>query len=234
MNNSDCFEYVCSQVKNIESLSYFENIKKYPSGSFLLGVYNFVSVIKEHNLHIAVTMTKVIELESNIKILAKILYENTCVCNSSVGNSGVDNCSISEQFENFLNQFKDKNYPETYYKKFSAVLPVDKLSNDLCQIVLDKNWIHTIASLATFELILSKISIKFNSYAKVVNSINSNIDFLNVETGENNCLQLLKIIDDGHGQSGHIIGDDIVSGVTETIAIFESFFNEINNQFYCD
>ena len=209
-NSPEHYKYLCSQVEIIETLQYFENIKKYPTGSFLLGVYNIVSIIKEHNLHIAITTTKV-GSESNVKVLAKILYENTCV----------ENESVSEQFEKFLIQFRDKNYPDAYYKKYSAVLPIDKLSNDLCQIILDKNWVQVVASLATFELVLSKISAKFNSYAQ------TDFTLLNTERGEKNCVALLEILE---GQEKY----DVRNGAIDTMNVFASFFNEIDSQFYCD
>lgn len=204
------YKYLCSQVEILETLPYFDNIKKYPTGSFLLGVYNIASVIKEHNLRIAITTTKV-ETESNIKVLANVLYENTCS----------DKKSVSEQFEEFLIQFRDTNYPDTYYKKYSAVLPIDKLSNELSQIVLDRNWVQVVASLAMFELIISKISTKFNLCAQ------SNFTLLDTTRGEKNCIALLRMLEEQEKY-------DVRNGAIYTINSVVSFFSELNSQFYCD
>lgn len=215
---SEYYEYLTLQITtSLNVLSYFENIKKYPAGSFLLGSYNITSIIREHNLHIAIATTKA-KLEKNVKMLSKVLYLNTC---KLVENKSI---SIAEEFEYFLTQFKDSNYPDNYYKKFAAVLPVDKLSNELCQIILDKNWPYILASLATFELILSNISTKFNSYAK---TILNNPTLLDTSYGNTNCSELLTLLVNEEE-------NDIKSGINDTIAIFVSFFNEINEQFYCD
>ncbi len=208
------YDLLYSQVaSSIETLPYFENIKKYPAGSFLLGSYNMSSIIKEHNLHVAIATTKA-KNEKNIKILSKVLYLNTCS----------EEKSTSENFENFLTQFKDNSYPDGYYKKFAAILPIDKLSNDLCQIMLDKNWANVIASLATFELILSKIANKFNLYA---GTLFDEFVQLNTKRGEEISVLLLSMLD----------GDDkydVRNGISDTVNIFVSFFNEIDSQFYSD
>lgn len=214
------YKYLCSQVEMLEMLPYFENIKKYPNGSFLLGMHNIVSVIREHNLHIAVATTKV-DSELNVKILAKILFVNTG------GTLNDSNPSIAEQFKNFLIQFRDKSYPETYYKKYSAMSPIDKLSDDLCQIILDKTWVQVIASLATFELVLSKISIKFNDCVNNILDNTSDPILLNPTKNKENCMLLLNMLEE---QDKH----DIINGVVNTVNSFNSFFSEIDSQFYYD
>lgn len=217
MNKSEHYDFLCSQVTQIEKLPYFENIRKYPVGSFLLGAHNISSVIREHNLHIAISTTKA-KSETNVKVLSKVLYSNVRT------NNKTNNKSIAQQFEDFLMQFRDQNYPEAYYKKFAAVLPIDKLSNELCQIILDKNWAYIVASLATFELILSKISSSFNIYANIM--LDSS-ELLNSSHAELNCVELLDMLVDEDKY-------DIKTGITDTVNMFVAFFNEINNQFYCD
>lgn len=215
----DLNEYLFHKIKNIELMQYFDNIIKYPKDSFILGMNNISSIIKEHNLRIAISMTK-LEFEKDIKILSKILYHNTCI----------EDKSNAEQFDDFLNEFKDKNYPEGYYKKFSSILPFDKLNNDFCQIVLDKSLLYVIASLATFELVLAKISDKFNNYAKTLNLKS----ILNSDRGKNNCELLLSIIfkDSNYKNNQNLDLLDVYDGINDTINIFISFFEEINSQFY--
>lgn len=208
------YDYLCLQADQIETLPYFENIKKYPAGSFLLGSFNLPSIIREHNLHIAIATTKT-KTEKYLKILSKVLFSN-------VGD--IDGYSISEQLDEFLLQFQDKNYPESYYKKFSAMLPVDKISNDMCQIMLDKNLTYIIASLLTFEFVLAKINKKFNEYAETLFD-----DFkpLNIELNKANSLLLFEIIADQDES-------DVKNGIADTVSIFVSFLTEIDNQFYSD
>lgn len=206
-------EHLKLQLSAINSLSYFENIKKNPTGSFLLGIYNIVSVLKEHNLHLAVATTKV-KTENQIKNLVKVLNSNMCE----------KNMSYSEEFELFLQQFKEKNYSDGYYKKFAAVLPVDKMNNDLCQIILDRSWVYTISSLATFEYIMTHANIKFNEFAL---EVNPNAKLLDIDSGIKNCNTLLDIIQ----------GEDIVeirNAMYETVNIICTFFAEIDAQFYSD
>ena len=214
-NLPEYHDYMCMQVDQIEMLPYFENIKKYPAGSFLLGSFNIPSVVKEHNLHIAIVTTKA-KSEKDIKTLSKVLFSN-------VGD--IDkNDSISEQLDSFLLQFRDSNYPESYYKKFSAMLPIDKISNDLCQIVIDKNLSYVIASLATFELILSKLNKKFNEYAE---TLFDSFKPLNTELNKINSYLLVDTLNKEDKC-------DIKNGIVDTVGIFVSFLTEIDNQFYSD
>lgn len=215
-NEKKYLNCLLKEIETLTNLEYFNNIKKYPLGSFLFGSYNLSSVIKEHNLHIAITTTKT-QKDSEIKILSKILCENM---------NGNDGKSNVEKFEEFLLQFKDKNYSDTYYKKFAAILPIDKLSNELCQIILEKNTTYILASLATFELVMAKIATKFNMFG---NELIRDTNFNNLDTNqmEKNGVELFDMV---KGENEN----DVKNAIIEVIELFKSFFNEINEQFYCD
>lgn len=212
---SENYKYLCNQVEVLMGQQYFENIKKYPLGCFLLGIYNIMSTIKEHNLHIAISTTKIGSDNKNIKILAKVLYNNTW------------NENVSEKVEEFFSQLFDKNYPEAYYKKYSSVLPIDKLNNELCQYLLEKEWVQVIASLLTFEFIMSKIFIEFNKVIELNKLNKSEFNLLNDNVCHNNSVLLLEMLE---GQNT----TQIQNGIFDTVNLFISFFNEINNQFYSD
>ena len=288
----DNLKYLNSQIYLMEDLVYFDNIRKYPTESFLLGIYNFISVLREHNLHIAVTTTKV-PSEPHVKELIKIMYSNTCE----------NDASVSEQFEAYLKQFKSKSYSDGYYKKFAATLPIDKLSNDLCQIVLEKSWVYVVASLATFEYIINTINAKLNAFAfdlkneevrelceidpihkKLLCLLNGDtvkfsedvanhkkilclLDGASIQLSEdpNNTSKVFRQMKLFEDENNHKKLSDLLNGtsvmklsednsnykkllrllngedkaeikqaISETVTIFCSFFNEINNLYYSD
>lgn len=242
--NSKYYDFLYNQVGTLERQSYFENIKMYSSGSFLLGMYNIVSLMDEHILHIAIATTKIgsnNESRQKIKNLTEVLYNNThgvlcdgkCCTNETNEKNSINNictnCSLSEQFENFLIQFADKSYPEAHYKKYSAISPIDKLNNDICQYILEKNCSQVIALILTFEFILSKLSVHFNNIAL------PNFKLLDSFIMEKNCSLLLNILESENVDNYDNQNDNYIkTGICDTVNMFVTFFNEINNQFYCD
>lgn len=213
MNNDPIYlDFLVSQMFIINDLSYFNNIKKYSNDAFVLGLYNFVSVLKEHNKHLAICMTKV-PYDECAETIAKSLKDNVCT----------QNCINHKILDNFLKQFRTNDNTDQYYKKFSISMPVDKMCNDICQIILDKSWVHTIASLATFEFIVTNIYKKLNEYAL---STKKNDIVLLPE--ENTCsLELLRLLDNEDRY-------EIKAGITDMFNIFCALFNEIDELYYSD
>ena len=221
--DSENYKYLADKIEILKTQPYFENIKKNSLGCFLLGIFNIGKVIDEHNLHIAVCTTKsdnstnsTNSTNLNIKTLSKVLYNNTC---------GAKEFGLSEQFERYFAQFFDKNHPESYYKKYASVSPIDKLNDDLCQIVLEKDFAQNIAFMMTFQFIFKYIIEQFNLIALENNKIP--IDNVVCETNTLLLLDLLNCFDSDENKH------KILNQIDETINIFIAFFDEINNQFYC-
>ena len=210
--------YLNSKLSSISNLKYFTNIKNNPHGTFLLGIYNFSSLIHEHNIHLAIATTKM-TTESQIKEIVNAMHVNICKVDGS----------HSKQFELFLEQFEDPNYQKSYYKKYSSVLPVDKLSNDLCQIILKKDREYIIASLATVEFIFSFIISTFN---KLATNKSEDVILLDEAQGVENSYKLLFTLPTLNLDTSS--EKSVTDGITDTFELFSSFFNEINNQFYED
>src|SRR5438876_1168299 len=104
--------YMITKLHSFENLSYFVNIHNIPAGNFLLGIYNIDSIMKEHQLHLAVLMTKFPNAtdEKYMKDVTKVMYANMNNANGK---------SRSELFVEFLKQFKTDHHNDRYYKKFS-------------------------------------------------------------------------------------------------------------------
>lgn len=209
-------DYLESQMYVIEDLSYFNNIRKYPSESFLLGIYNYVNVLREHNMHLGVILSKA-PYKKCSKEIVKVLHLNLETSEDGKFESK------SDQFEKFLNQFKQKTYSDGYYKKFASLMPVDKLCNDLCHTVLEKSWVHVLASMAAFQYLNSVINIKLNEFA--IKSRNNDAVLLD-ESNENG-VALLRLLDDEDRT-------EVKTGINDAITAFCLFFNEIDNLYYND
>ena len=219
--DSENYKYLVDKIEILKMQPYFENIKKNSLGCFLLGIFNIGKVIDEHNLHIAICTTKSTNstnlTNKNIKILSKVLFNNTWA---------TADFGLSEQFERYFAQFFDKSYSESYYKKYACVSPIDKLNDDLCQIMLEKDFVQNIAFMMTFQFILKYVIEQFNLIA-----LENNKTPMDNIICEINTLLLLDLLNYFNcDENKH----EILNQIDETINIFIAFFDEINNQFYCD
>lgn len=203
--------YLSSQIFVIEDLQYFNNIKKYPD-IFLFGIYNFVNVLKEHNSHLAVMLTKA-PYDKCSGAISKAIYSNI---NSL-------NCNNVEMFEKFVNQFKQQNNTNACYKKLSVSMPIDKMCNDFCQIVLEKNWVYVVASLATFEYVMTIVNKQLNDFILKIKKD----DAILLSEENNSYLDLLHLIDCEDKM-------EIKSGISDTLNLFCVFFNELDNIYFND
>lgn len=211
-SNPKYLETLMSQLFVIEDLTFFNNIKKYPSDVFILSMYNFMSALKEHNKHLAVCLTKVPYDKCAVNII-NALKEN-------ISENSSNNYKI---FDDFLMQLKNTTNTEQYYKKFSVSMPVDKLCNDICKNILEKSWVHTIASIITFDYVVMTINKKLNEYVKTLEKTNL------ILLSENNSqsVELLRLLDDENKT-------DVTLGINEMLNAFCTMFNEIDELYYMD
>lgn len=234
--NIKYLEFVEEKVNIIEHSSFFDNIKKYPYINFLLGMYNYKSILAEHNLHMGVTLTKLLS-EKHVKEVVKILYSNTSKYvqydlenpEDPVDESQTNPLSLAEYFELFLKELNSINnsevFTDAYIKKFSIITPADKMCNDLCTMILDKSWQYVIASHATFLYVNAVINKKLNEYAKSYKKTSKHRIIL--QDSYTNSIKLFNLLE----------GDDnetIKSAIVDTVNLFFNFINETDNIFYCD
>jgi hypothetical protein len=206
---------ILDQINTFEKLEYFLSLDKQCVSTFLLGVYNITSLLRDYTMLIATNLTKCVTT-TQTNILVNILYSINCVH----GRNKIEN------YVEYLKQFKsDKTYiSEDYYKKNSITFAVDKICNDLCKVTLDKSLYMCALSFATIECILGFLNKKFNAYAKS-------------HVGENAFLlsesyyiasSFLELLDDT------VTNDEIIAGIADTIKIFSSFFSDLSKLFHCD
>lgn len=205
-------DLLTSQLFVIEDLSFFNNIKNYPNDVFILSMYNFILALKEHSKHLAVCLTKV-PYDKCADAIVNTLKENMNELNSN----------NYKKFDNFLMQLKSNNNTEQYYKKFSVSMPVDKLCNDICKNILDKSWVHTIATLVTFEYSVLIINKKLNDYLLSLKKDNAVL----LSESNSQVLELFRLLDSEDK-------NEVNAGINDMLNNFCMMFNEINELYYTD
>jgi hypothetical protein len=203
--------YLASQIEKFENMPYFVNLKKTSVETFLLEMYNYSNVLKEHLLHLAVAITKV-PSDKCIKNLIRSLYLNGC--NGDV--------SIVDEFKAFLSQFKyDPSYSaDNYYYKYALTLPFDKVCNEICDVLLTQPWQFVIATLATVEFLFIAINKKFNDYAHRIKDDHRKM----LSSSDDSALLLFLLLDN---EDENIVR----SAIDKTITTFMVLFMDIDNIF---
>lgn len=206
--------YLASQIQKFEDISYFVNLKKTSVETFLLGMYNYSNILKDHLLHLAVAITKV-PSDKSIKNIIRSLYLNGC-----------DNdVSIIDEFKIFLSQFKyDPSYSaDNYYYKYALTLPFDKICNEICEVLLKQSWQYVIATLATIEFLFISINKKFNDYTQIIRDEHRKL----LPLSEDSALLLFLLLDN---EDEYIVHD----AIDKTINMFTVLFMDIDNIFSDD
>jgi hypothetical protein len=203
--------YLASQIEKFENVPYFLNLKKTSVETFLLEIYNYSNLLKEHLLHLAVAITKV-PSDKCVKSLIRSLYLNGCN----------DDANIVDEFKVFLSQFKyDPLYSaDNYYYKYALTLPYDKICNEICDILLTQPWQFVVATLATIEFLFITINKKFNDYAQRIKDEHRKI----LSLSEESALLLFLLLDNEDENM-------VRNAIDKTISMFMVLFLDIDNIF---
>jgi hypothetical protein len=210
MENQNSIFFLSSlekQCKQITESKYLKSMKNDSITIALLSIYNMKKVINDHNLLMAVNLTKIDGLY--LKDLTKILHENICVKDNE------------EKFRQFIYQFDVSN---EYLKKKSLLIPYDVLVNDLSKHTVDSIWQQSVASLATTEYIFTILAQHLNNFSKEGQfKLDESLD------------QSLKLLEILNLQQAYTV--EIEKGISDTVKSFfgtfeilcEIFYNECAN-----
>jgi len=213
MENNPLFlskvEQQCEKIKNSE---YFKCVETDNIRIVLLSIFHLKKVLSDHNLLLAVNMTKIDN--EYLQDLCKILYENVCVKNTE------------QKFKDFVYQF---DISSDYLNKNSILTPYDVLINDLNKHTLDNIWVQSIASLATTEYIFSLIFSQLNKFANKIKSKELISVSLNLDETTLTTTKLLSILN-----SQQMYTNEIETAINETVNAFLSTFEILCEIFFTD
>jgi hypothetical protein len=190
------------QCKQITESKYLKHMKDDTITIALLSIFNMQKVINDHNLLMAVNLTKIDA--THLKDLTKILYENICVKDNE------------EKFRQFIYQF---DVTHEYLKKNSLLIPYDVLVNDISKHTVDSKWQQSVASLATTEYIFTILAQHLNNFAKEGQ--------LKLNENPEQSLKLLEILN-----SQHAYTQEIEKGISDTVKAFVGMFEILCEIFY--
>lgn len=191
-----------TNCKSIINSQYLKCIENDDIHVVLLSVFHLEKIINEHNLLLAVNMTKI----NNIYLqdLCAVLYKNVCIKNTE------------QKFKEFVYQF---DVSPDYLKKKSLLIPYDVLANDLSKYTVDDVWVKSIASLATTEYIFSLLFEKLNKF--------SDNNKLKLDESKDSAIKLLDMLN-----SQQMYTSEIEKGICETVKAFLLTFEVLHEIFY--